>query len=145
MLKKIRMFFSLFSNMNCHELSINYLCAEIHDQLHGNYMLKKFRIFFSLFFSALALFLPFSFFFLSEAFFYLSQRQKCFPALLPLFQNMNCHELSINFLCSAIHDQLHGNYMLKKCLHSYLLKITPKAQRSRRICPAASLNNINKV
>ena len=67
-----------FFNANYHELSINCLFAEIHGQLYGNYMFCYYRAtilcksnqFFHLFFSALALFPPFWFFFLSEAFFY---------------------------------------------------------------------------
>ena len=29
--------------------------------------------------------------------------------------HVNYHELSINSLCSEIHDQLHGNYMFFRC------------------------------
>ena len=65
-------------HVNYHELSINFTSTVIHGQLYGNYMfcychttiLHKSNQFFYLFFSALALFPPFSSFFLSEAVFY---------------------------------------------------------------------------
>ena len=76
-----------FFHMNYHELPINSLCSEIHDQLHGNYMFFRCRM--------------------------LSFVVLC--CLIFIF-HVNYHELSINSLCSEIHDQLYGNYMLKNYL-----------------------------